>query len=147
MDEKGIVIAKEPGTAKVRIERTESCEGCHGCLMSDTGTFMIADVVDRIGASIGDSVRIRTEGTTSLRAILLLFGLPLVMIFAGYAAGGALAAALRSASAGQAFGIGGAAVFFIASFGLIALFNKALSGGKAEHSAIVEILGRQQQAT
>ena len=146
MEEKGIVVAKEAGLARVRIERSESCEGCHGCLMSDTGKYMIADVIDRLGASPGDKVLIRTEGTTSLRATLLLFGLPLVLVFVGYAVGSALAGVFSSASAGQAFGIGGAALFFFGSFGLIALINKALSGGKPERSAIVEILGHQEQA-
>jgi 8-oxo-dGTP diphosphatase len=145
MEERGIVVAKEAGLAKVRIERSEACEGCHGCLMSDTEKYMIADVIDRIGASPGDTVLIRTEGATSLRATLLLFGLPLVLVFAGYAVGSALAGVFNSASASQGFGIGGAAVFFLGSFGLVALINKGLSGGKAGRSAIVEILGRQEQ--
>jgi sigma-E factor negative regulatory protein RseC len=145
MEERGIVVAREGGTAKVRIERSESCEGCHGCLMSDTEKYMIADVIDKLGSSPGDMVRISTEGASSLKATLLLFGLPLIMIFAGYAAGSALAGIVHSASSAQNFGIGGASVFFLGSFGLIALINKAMSGGKAERSAIVEILGRQEQ--
>ncbi len=146
MEEKGIVVTKEAGLAKVRIERSEACEGCHGCLMSETGKYMIADVIDRIGSSPGDRVLIRTEGATPLRATLLLFGLPLVLVFAGYAVGSSLAGVFNSASAAQAFGIGGAALFFLGSFGLVALINKALSGGKPERSAIVEILGHQEQA-
>jgi sigma-E factor negative regulatory protein RseC len=145
MEERGIVIAKEPGAARIRIERTEGCEGCHGCLMSDTGKYMTADVIDRIGVSIGDEVLIRTEGAAPLKASLLLFGLPLVLLFAGYAAGSALAGVLGRLSSAQGFGIGGAAVFFFGSFGLTALINKATSGGKAERSAIVEILGHQEQ--
>ena len=145
MEEKGIVVSRDGVMAKVRIERSESCEGCHGCLMSDSAKYMLAEVENRAGASLGDEVRISTAGATPLKATLLLFGIPLVLLFAGYAAGSALAGTLGRAASAEAFGIGGAALSFAGSFGLIALINKGIAGKKADSSAIVEILGHGEQ--
>jgi hypothetical protein len=44
-------------------------------------------------------------------------------------------------------GIAAAAVFFFASFGLLALYTRRRSAGKTEQSVVVEILGRQENAT
>jgi len=147
MEERGVVIESSPGKAQVRIERSESCEGCHGCLYSETGKYMVAEVVDRIGVSIGDVVKIATEGATPLKAAALLFVFPLVMLFAGYAAGAALAPVIGLPSAAQGVGIAAAAVFFFGSFGLLALYTRRQSAGKTEQSVVVEILGRQENAT
>ncbi len=150
MEESGVVIAGEHGKARVRIERSKACEGCHGCLMSDTGRYMIADVVDGIGVSVGDVVRIQTEGATPMKATLLLFGLPLLLIFAGYAAGSGLASLVAPGSA-QGLGIAGAGVFFAGSFGILALMRGRLSAGGEGKSAegrsiVVEIIGHQEAA-
>ncbi len=144
MEERGIVVEKEDGKARVRIERSEACEGCHGCLMAETGKYMIAEVVDAIGVSPGDVVRIETRSASPLGASLLLFGLPLVLLFVGYAAGAALAPILNLASSAQGIGMGAAAVFFVGAFGLVWLVNKKLTGGGQERSTIVEVLGQSQ---
>ncbi len=147
MEERGVVIEKSPGKAQVRIERSESCEGCHGCLYSETGKYMVTEVVDRIGVSIGDVVKIATEGATPLKAAALLFIFPLAMLFAGYAVGAALAPAIGFPSAVQGVGIAAAALFFFGSFGLLALYTRRRSARATGQSAVVEILGRQESAT
>jgi len=144
MEERGVVLDRESGKAHVRIERSESCEGCHGCLYSDAGKYMIAEVVDRIGVSPGDVVRIESEMASPLKASALLFGFPLLMIFAGYAVGSALASLAGGAS--QVFGMLGAGVFFVASFGLLYLFTHRKTDGQKDRSVIVEILARQETA-
>jgi positive regulator of sigma E activity len=144
MDERGVVIESVGGKAQVRIERSESCEGCHGCLYAETGKYMVAEAVDRLGVSPGDVVKLSTENASPLTAALLLFGLPLAMLFVGYAVGAGLAPALGLPSASQGAGIIGGAVFFFGSFGILALVNRARSGANADRSVIVEILGRNQ---
>ena len=147
MQENGIVIESAGGRAQVRIERTESCEGCHGCLYKADGHFMVADVVDRIGTEPGDRVRIETEAPSPMKASLLVFGVPLLMLFAGYAAGAALAPALGAPQASQGIGIAGAALLFAASFVVLSLVSRRRAAGSAGQSAIVEVLDRQAAAT
>ena len=147
MEERGVVIEKSPGRAQVRIERSEACEGCHGCLYSEQGKFMVAEVVDRIGVSVGDVVRIASEGASPLGAAALLFLFPLAMLFAGYAAGAALAPVLGLGASGQGVGIAGAAILFAGSFGLLALYTRRRNKGKTEQSVVVEILERQEITT
>ena len=145
MEERGVVIGRSNGKAQVRIERSESCEGCHGCLYSETGKYMITEVIDRLGATPGDVVKIDTEGATPLKAAVLLFVFPLVLLFAGFAAGSAIAPALGFPSAAQGAGIAAAAVFFFGSFGLLYAFTRRKPGAQADRSIIVEILGRKQE--
>ena len=147
MQEQGIVIESAGGRAQVRIERTESCEGCHGCLYQDSGHFMVADVVDRVGTSPGDLVRLETEAASPVKASLLIFGVPLVLLFAGYAAGAALAPVLGAPQASQGIGIAGAAIFFAASFVVLSLVSRRRSAGSTGQSAIVEVLPRTAAET
>lgn len=147
MQEKGIVIESAGGRARVRIERTESCEGCHGCLYQDSGHFMVADVVDRIGASPGDVVRIETDAPSPVKASLLVFGVPLALLFAGYAAGAALAPLVGAPQASQGIGIAGAALCFAASFGVLSLVSRRRAAQSAGRSVIVERLERTSTAT
>jgi len=142
MQEKGIVIESARGRAQVRIERTESCEGCHGCLYRADGHFMVADVVDRVGTSPGDVVSIETAAPSPAAASLLVFGVPLVLLFAGYAAGAALAPAVGAPQASQGIGIAGAALCFAASFGVLLLVSRRKAAGSAAQSVIVEVLER-----
>ncbi len=147
MQEKGIVIETASGRAQVRIDRTEACEGCHGCLYQADGHFMVADVVDRVGAEPGDHVRIETVGPSPVSASLLVFGVPLALLFAGYAAGAALAPAVGAPQASQGIGIAGAAIMFAASFGVLWLVSRHRAAQSAGQSVIVEVLDRKAAAT
>ncbi len=143
MDERGIVVERGRGTARVRIERTPSCEGCITCLFP-RDREMTTDAIDRLGVSPGDIVRVSTQDVTPLTASLVLFGLPLGLLFAGYAVGSVVARAAGAPFLAQGFGIGGAALFLAGSFLLISIVNGKLTGGRHGRSVIVEVLGRQQ---
>jgi sigma-E factor negative regulatory protein RseC len=147
VQEKGIVIETAGGRARVRIDRTEACEGCHGCLYQADGHFMVADVVDRVGAEPGDRVSIETVGPSPVSASLLVFGVPLVLLFAGYAVGAALAPAVGAPQASQGIGIAGAAIMFAASFGVLWLVSRRRAAQSAGQSVIVEVLDRKAAAT
>jgi positive regulator of sigma E activity len=137
MEETGIVIEGGRGVARVRIERSPSCAGCRLCVSAGDGPHMIARAVDPHGTAPGDRVRISTRTAAPLAAALVLFGIPLLLLFAGYAAG---AAAARAAGLPpQGLGVAGAALCFAASFLLIAVVNRRLPG--RGRSVIVEVLG------
>jgi positive regulator of sigma E activity len=105
---------------------------------------MMTEAVDRLGVSPGDVVRIATRAASPLTASLILFGLPLLLLFGGYAAGSVAARAAGVPSLAQGLGIGGAALLLAASFLLVALVNGRMPGGRLGRSVIVEVLGRQE---
>ena len=146
MEERGVVIDSVNGKAHVRIPRTEECEGCRGCLYSESGRYMVAEAIDRVGVSAGDRVRIQTEGVSALRDTVLLLLLPVVLLAAGFLAGSALAPALGVASAAQAAGFVLGAVCFFGTFGVLLLVSRGRSDSRSERSVIVEILAPEQDA-
>ena len=144
MEERGVVIDSADGKARVRIARTEECEGCRGCLYSESGRYMIAEVVDTVGVSAGDRVRIRTEGVSALKDAALLLLLPVALLAAGYIAGTSLAPLLGVAGATQPTGFLLGAVCFFGTFGVLLLVARRKPRSQAERSVIVEILAPSQ---
>jgi len=139
MEERGTVIERADGVALVRIDRSAACEGCTLCTLSEAGDNMLARAIDRVGVSVGDTVRIETRSPSPLGAALLLFLVPFAFLFAGYGVGALAASALHIAGAVQPVGAAGSVVFFVCSFGLLS----RVSGnrrGKGLSSVVVEKL-------
>ena len=82
----------EDGTAQVIHIRESACSGdCHKC--SGCGAAKEAIVFEAnnpIGAQTGDFVTVESETGPVLKAAVVLYMLPLVLFFAGYALGAAL---------------------------------------------------------
>jgi sigma-E factor negative regulatory protein RseC len=80
------------GTALVVHLRESACSGdchkCSGCGAAKEAILFKAD--NPIGAKTGDLVNIRSETGPVLKAAAVLYMLPLVLFFAGYAFGAAL---------------------------------------------------------
>lgn len=80
------------GTADVIHVRQSACSGdCHKC--SGCGAAqetILLSAKNPVGAQPGDLVVVASETGPVLRAAAVLYGLPLVLFFAGYAAGAAL---------------------------------------------------------
>lgn len=80
------------GTALVVHLRESACSGdchkCSGCGAAKEAILFKAD--NPIGAKTGDLVNIRSETSPVLKAAAVLYMLPLVLFFAGYAFGAAL---------------------------------------------------------
>ena len=116
-----IVRVKEcypDGTALVIHIRESACSGdCHKC--SGCGAAKEAIIVtaqNPIAAGVGDLVNVRSETGPVLKAAVVLYMLPLVLFFAGYA----LAAALDFSG-----GIGGGLAFAL-SIVLIVLYDRRM---------------------
>lgn len=79
----------EDGTATVVHIRESACSGdchkCSGCGAAKEAILFKAD--NPIGARRGDLVNVRSETGPVLKAAVVLYMLPLVLFFAGYAAG------------------------------------------------------------
>ena len=106
------------GTATVFVIRESACSGdCHKC--SGCGAAketIVLTAVNPIGAARGDLVKVESETAPVLKAAAVLYMLPLVLFFAGYA----LAAAL-----GISGGLGGG-LSFVASIALIVMYDRRM---------------------
>lgn len=89
MYEEGIVESTGQGTAVIIINTSESCEECSAkvyCKPKDSeGRKLTAK--DPFGVHPGDKVRVSVNGRNLLSASLYLYGLPLIILIAGIAAG------------------------------------------------------------
>ncbi len=107
------------GTAQVICVRESACSGdchkCSGCGAAKETILLTAD--NPIGANVGDLVNIRSETGPVLRAAVVLYMMPLVLFFAGYA----LAAALEVS--GALFG----SLAFVLSIVLIVLYDRRMA--------------------
>ena len=77
------------GTAEVLHVRESACSGdchkCSGCGAAKEAIILKAD--NPIGAAVGDFVKISSESGPVLRAAAVLYMMPLVLFFLGYALG------------------------------------------------------------
>ena len=80
------------GTAQVICIRESACSGdchkCSGCGAAKEAILLTAE--NPIGAAAGDLVNLRSETGPVLKAAVVLYMMPLVLFFAGYAIGAAL---------------------------------------------------------
>ena len=106
----------DDGTATVLCIRESACSGdCHKC--SGCGAAkesILLEAANPIGAKPGDLVRIEAETGPVLKAAMVMYMLPMILFFLGYALGDALA------DRGPLFGC----LFFAASIGLVVLYDR-----------------------
>jgi len=77
----GTVKTKKGEVLKVCFERPEGCAGCKGC---EQGLMSKNELLTVFGkADVGDTVRVRIPENKTLRAALMAYGLPLVLLLAG----------------------------------------------------------------
>lgn len=107
------------GTAQVVCVRESACSGdchkCSGCGAAKETILLTAD--NPIGAGVGDLVNLRSETGPVLKAAAVLYMMPLVLFFAGYAAGAALGLS------GALFG----GLSFVLSIALIIVYDRRMA--------------------
>lgn len=82
----GLVKALDGGYAMVEFMRSKACAHCGACMSLDSGK-MEARVKNTLGAAVGDFVSVEIRPQKIVAATLLGYGIPLVMLLAGIAAG------------------------------------------------------------
>ena len=106
------------GTATVLCVRESACSGdchkCSGCGAAKESILLRAD--NPIGARVGDLVKVESETGPVLKAAAVLYMLPLVLFFGGYALGAAL---------GLSGGLFGGAAFAL-SIWLIVVYDRRM---------------------
>ena len=107
------------GTAQVICIRESACSGdchkCSGCGAAKEAILLTAE--NPIGAGVGDLVLIQSETGPVLKAAVVLYMVPLVLFFAGYAIGAALD--LSGAITGS--------LAFVLSIVLIVLYDRRMA--------------------
>lgn len=82
----------ENGTAQVLCVRESACSGdchkCSGCGIAKEAVVLTA--ANPIGAKRGDLVKVESASAPVLKAAVVLYILPLILFFLGYALGSAL---------------------------------------------------------
>jgi sigma-E factor negative regulatory protein RseC len=118
--ERGTVVAVRGDRADVALGQTAACAGCKACssLSSAGGEMLLVDVIDRVGASVGDEVEIEIPERLRVQAALAIYVAPLIALFAGYLAGFLLASRGDGDpdTVGAFTGIGSATVVLAAVF-------------------------------
>jgi sigma-E factor negative regulatory protein RseC len=114
MRERGTVVEMSGAMVKVSIPRHASCESCGGCGMGGKNELTLL-VANPIGAKVGDLVLLELPAAKLYQAALLVYTLPLVMLFFGYWVGQAIGRRLGiSAQQSEFLGI-------VTCFGSVAL--------------------------
>jgi len=138
MVEQGVVLGADGETVRVRIDRSDACQGCPGCLLAESGDHRVAEAANPLGASPGDRVRLETRGTPPARAAAFIFLAPLAAVLCGYKVGSALCIALGAPAAAEHVGVGAAVLLFAAVVGILYLVGRRRGG--IERSVVVEIV-------
>jgi sigma-E factor negative regulatory protein RseC len=140
VEEIGTIIQSGGGKARVRINRSDKCAGCHGCLLAEGGNYLILEVIDSFGTKTGDRVKIEAEAGSAAKSGFILYIIPLVSLFIGYISGSKLVSLLGS-SVTEGWGILSAFIFMALTYWAIYLFQKRLVRKHSLQMRVVKILG------
>lgn len=117
----GVVIETDGETAKVRTSVHSDCENCGVCPGSNA---MIIDVVDKVGAKLGDSVLIESKKSHMLLAAFMIYIFPLLAVGGGILIGNYLA--IRWAFSPALLMTAGGLIFGVMAILLIKYMDKTL---------------------
>ena len=124
----------DDGTAQVMVIRESACSGdCHKC--SGCGAAkeaILFEAKNPIGAKPGDLVMVSSETGPVLKAAAVLYMLPLVLFFGGYALGAAL---------GISGGLAGCAAFAV-SVALIVAYDRHMAKKDKTVYTIQKLVGK-----
>ncbi len=123
--EEGIIITSEKGLAEVGLIENDDCEECSAKLFCKPGEnkTKTIKVLDPYDAHPGDTVRISIPGNAVLRATVLLYGIPLLILILGIWGGLFL---LRETSFPELFS-------FLLSIGIMGLYFSGIYFWSQKH--------------
>ena len=88
--EKGIVLKASEGHAEVALIENGGCKECSAkifCKPSGKDSSKVLEVLDPYGVHPGDEVQIEVSGSAVLKASMILYGIPLLLILIGIMVG------------------------------------------------------------
>ncbi len=87
MAEIGEVIEEKAPFVKVRLQRQEACGKCKGCIAGMQSQEMIAEALNKCDAHVGDLVEISLEKSNFLKAVAIMYTIPLAALLIGILGG------------------------------------------------------------
>ena len=140
--EEGVVLSVQPGAARVHLVAGDHCDACPAssvCRPQD-GEKRILDVDDDLGVAPGDRVRVMVTGGAVLRASLLVYGLPLLLVVVGVVIGSKLWPTGTAHGDVASFGLGAGLAALAAP--LVARWSRRRGPDNSLSPKIVEVLSR-----
>jgi sigma-E factor negative regulatory protein RseC len=84
--EEGVVIKIDAGSAWVKTSKTGACKECSArgsCHSSGGGEEMEVEVINEVGAKVGDRIVLSFETGSLLKATFLLYVFPILLLILG----------------------------------------------------------------
>ena len=124
MYERGTVISKNGEWVNIKIAARGACEKCRACITLNEREMVIM-ARDEVGVEEGDRVILRVSPGKVVQAALVVYLIPIILLFAGYFLGFLLQRKIPALGAGEGFPIAVAFLLFICSLGVLKLFDLA----------------------
>ncbi len=140
MIEQGEIIKIDNDKVIIKVTRDSDCESCHLCEEKSDGSFII-EVPDPGGLNPGDLVKIEIPEKKMIQGALLLYGLPILGLFAGFFIGNILSKLIGLTSSQELFSVIIGFTTFVLAFLLVKYFYKKKSGPFS--AAIVEKINKE----
>jgi sigma-E factor negative regulatory protein RseC len=134
MVEKAKIITLNENMAKVQVKRVSACgESCASCKGGCTPSYIYVDAINDIKAAMGQEVEIEMQTKVVLSAIVLNYGMPLLMLVIGIFSGSALADSLHLNVSKDLLGVSLGIVLMTLSYILTSQIDKSYrKTGKVE---------------
>ncbi len=127
--EEGIVISTEKGFAEISITKSSMCEECSARIFckTDKDDFKTIKVIDPLGVSVGDNVKIAITGSSLLKSSFKLYGMPLILLTAAIIISNLLLSGVDNLELYSfAIGISLVAIYYFLGFFSIISFQKTI---------------------
>lgn len=113
--EEGVVLELLDSQARIKIPKSASCQGCcHKGVCDPFGREHMVVVADNsLKAKIGQKVRVGFYSETQLKAILILYMLPLLVLFVGAVIGNYWDPFQNKDLSAALFGLGGVVLTYV----------------------------------
>lgn len=142
--EQAVVIRRDTTGTWVKTEHTGACESCTSrgaCHVMGGGKEMEVEVLNPVGACVGDRVVLKMDTSPLLKATFLIYLLPILMLMAGATAGEWISRSFSVNSSGLAVALGFGSL--AAGLVLVNMVGRRLSQQNAYRPRIVRIIGKK----
>jgi len=140
--EEGVVIKISAGAAWVKTSKSSACKACSArasCHSSGGGEEMEVEVINEVGARVGDRIVLSLATGSFLKATFLLYIFPILLLIAGAIIGQETASYFGVNPSGLAAAAGFA--LFFAALLLVKIKANQLAKKNEYRPKIIKILG------